>query len=1130
VNSNKESMKLGMEFPAFLFSLFEFFSKSSVTFSGFASEVGKMKITFQPMLAEPTTMVVLSFFFIGLLFFFTILIGIIALIVWLVKRQNKKSSVPEKPNHEKTTPIKSSPPTVPPTEIIRSSCPQCGTPLSSGTLAGLCPACLLKMGAATDTVTDAKQPPFVPPATAELAAKFPQLEILELIGQGGMGAVYKARQKQLDRIVALKILPPGIGDDPAFAERFTREAKALAKLNHPNIVTLFEFGRADLPVSPNIEAAQQRRPTAPLYYFLMEFVDGVNLRQLLQNRPVSTREALAIVPQICDALQFAHDQGIVHRDIKPENILLDRRGRVKVADFGLAKIIESKSGRADLPVSPNIEAAQQHRPTGVMGTPNYMSPEQKENPGDVDHRADIYALGVVFYQMLTGELPGKRLEPPSKKVQIDVRLDEIVLRALEKKPELRYQQASVLKTQLETVAADDLNPEAEIQKVEVKPCFSRTAIMGACWVALFLIMIGSWLFDASISAAVAAPNRADQSAVLIFVRLLPVLLGLTAIPGATILGWIAVSQIRRSAGKIYGMGLAIFDGLVFPLLALDFLIWYLCIISTMAFRNGSHTLERIPFAAGALIVSIIISALVDWFIIAIVWRTANKPVVPPVQKNDRFWRWFAVAVFAMIAIPFLISIVGLLAAIAIPNFVKGRQMAQANRQHQSSNYGFSYGNEQAARAALAPARLRQLANAPFIAQLPEGGSIELFAVRIGSSTNEPWWQPDGAPSTYESSITGEVVSDGITALVRTKFPLRHQLQPGQKMTPAVDLGNWPCFAAKDGRRIEPPESDAETNTWGVFGVMSFEQAIPTADETTLYVKVAAGDWKTMVVQKPGWLPSLFLDAARKEWKFSETATGVLKATVDHLLADPDTEYHFVGVDIDGKEYAPSLVQTIHTAGNIYSKYEIVFDHIGLTDALLFKNFREIRLESRPYQNVEFRNVSLRAGHRTTVEVKDFGDPLDRNSPNFSIGQTYFPKGDSIEITSVERTENQMTVKGHYNLVSADEASLWLNITATNNDEVPNQTEPPQSLHISKGAGDFELSRPQLVPGLPHVSMYDNHHAFAGIYFGTKDEALAESKLNLSETNQTAQPLSYQWYFNPSNKDLIEATNVISPEN
>src|SRR5208283_410013 len=228
-----------------------------------------------------------------------------------------------------------------------NKCPQCGTPLPASALAGLCPACLLKQGAAEETVTGGQAPPFQPPSVAELAPLFPQLEILELIGKGGMGAVYKARQKELDRIVALKILPPGIGHDAAFAGRFAREAKALAKLNHPGIVTLYEFGQVGQASNQSSETKELTgEMPVPLYYFLMEFVDGVNLRQLLHAGRVAPREALAIVPQICDALQFAHDQGIVHRDIKPENILLDRRGRVKVADFGLAKLIEN-DGRAE---------------------------------------------------------------------------------------------------------------------------------------------------------------------------------------------------------------------------------------------------------------------------------------------------------------------------------------------------------------------------------------------------------------------------------------------------------------------------------------------------------------------------------------------------------------------------------------------------------------------------------------------------------------------------------------------------------------------------------------------------------------------------------------------------------------
>ncbi len=314
-------------------------------------------------------------------------------------------------------------------------CPKCGKPLEAGAPQGLCPACLMLGAFPTGPDTDGKSPRFVPPTPDELAPRFPQLEILEFVGQGGMGAVYKARQKELDRIVALKILPPDIGQDEAFAIRFTREAKALAKLNHPGIVTIYDSGRAD-----------------GLYFFLMEFVDGVNLRELMHGERISTREALAIVPQICDALQFAHDQGIVHRDIKPENIMLDRRGRVKVADFGLAKIIGGNSPESAPSAGGAAGVSLQTEVSKVMGTPQYMSPEQIHAPGEVDNRADIYALGVVFYQMLTGELPGKPLEPPSHKVQIDVRLDAVVLRALEKKPELRYQQVSILKTQVETIA------------------------------------------------------------------------------------------------------------------------------------------------------------------------------------------------------------------------------------------------------------------------------------------------------------------------------------------------------------------------------------------------------------------------------------------------------------------------------------------------------------------------------------------------------------------------------------------------------------------------------------------------------------------------------------------------------
>ena len=312
-------------------------------------------------------------------------------------------------------------------------CPQCGTPLREDAPKGLCPNCLMALNLKTETLftgdTLAAQPPLPP---EQIAPHFPQLEILECLGRGGMGVVYKARQKTLNRLVALKLLAPERVRDAKFAERFTREAQALAALNHPNIVTIHDFGQA-----------------GGFYFLLMEFVDGLNLRQLLRARKFTPEEALAIVPPLCDALQFAHDRGIVHRDIKPENLLLDKTGRIKVADFGIARMLATVNGSGDAGGS----TAPENATHTAAGTPGYSAPEQQTDPQHVDSRADIYSLGVVFYELLTGELPGKRIEPPSRKVQIDVRLDEVVLRALEKSPELRYQQVSEVKTMVETIAA-----------------------------------------------------------------------------------------------------------------------------------------------------------------------------------------------------------------------------------------------------------------------------------------------------------------------------------------------------------------------------------------------------------------------------------------------------------------------------------------------------------------------------------------------------------------------------------------------------------------------------------------------------------------------------------------------------
>jgi hypothetical protein len=294
-----------------------------------------------------------------------------------------------------------------------ATCAKCGCDVPAD---GACPRCAL---AAALPAADAG------PTAEEVAAKLPAFEILGVLGRGGMGVVFKARQKALDRIVALKVLPPATAQTPGFADRFQREAKAMARLAHPNIVAVYEFG-----------------DSGGLFYLVLEFVDGVNVREAMAAGRIRPGDALTIVPQICDALQYAHDRGVVHRDIKPENVLIGRDGRVKIADFGLAKLADRETG------DPSLTGAGQ-----VMGTLRYMAPEQWERPKEVDHRADIYSLGVVFYEMLTGELPMGKFEPPSAKARIDVRIDDVVMRAIERDRERRWQRVDDVSTHISAITS-----------------------------------------------------------------------------------------------------------------------------------------------------------------------------------------------------------------------------------------------------------------------------------------------------------------------------------------------------------------------------------------------------------------------------------------------------------------------------------------------------------------------------------------------------------------------------------------------------------------------------------------------------------------------------------------------------
>lgn len=296
-------------------------------------------------------------------------------------------------------------------------------PPSSDPLHGLNPEHLLDI-ASMPTGTDADTMPLAArdlPTLEEVAAAFPDLEVLELIGHGGMSAVFRARQPQLERTVALKVLPKYLAATPGFAERFTREGRVLARLSHPHIVSVHDFGER-----------------GGFWFLIMEYVDGVNLRQAMAAGRFTPEQALEVIPAICDALQFAHGQGVLHRDIKPENILLDARGGIKIADFGIAKILGE-----------DVEGAMLLTQSGAkLGTAPYMAPEQIEKPSTVDHRADIYSLGVVFYEMLTGELPLGRFAAPSELSSVGGNIDEIVFRALAKERTRRQQSVGEFKTQV----------------------------------------------------------------------------------------------------------------------------------------------------------------------------------------------------------------------------------------------------------------------------------------------------------------------------------------------------------------------------------------------------------------------------------------------------------------------------------------------------------------------------------------------------------------------------------------------------------------------------------------------------------------------------------------------------------
>ena len=286
-----------------------------------------------------------------------------------------------------------------------------------------------------------------PPGVEEAVRLFPKYEILSLIAHGGMGAVYKARQPALARTVAIKLMPLEVSANREFAERFSLEAKTMAYLNHPNIIAVYEFGTTE----------------AGHLFFVMEFVEGANLHQVIHGDGLKPEQVLPIFEDVLDALDYAHGKGVVHRDVKPANVIVNADGRAKVADFGLARLSQ-----------PGTQAGGMVSGV-IIGTPDYMAPERLHNT-QVDHRADIYSLGVMLYEMLVREVPGGVFDPPSKRVSVDARLDAVVIRAMQQARDRRYQTCAEMKSVVTAIRAARPNP-APVKLPHVVPQAAQRAMV-----------------------------------------------------------------------------------------------------------------------------------------------------------------------------------------------------------------------------------------------------------------------------------------------------------------------------------------------------------------------------------------------------------------------------------------------------------------------------------------------------------------------------------------------------------------------------------------------------------------------------------------------------------------------------
>ncbi len=365
-------------------------------------------------------------------------------------------------------------------------------------------------------------------SNAQVDRNVSHYELLERLGGGGMGVVYKAKDTRLNRAVALKFLPAEMAEDAAALERFRREAQAASALNHPNICTIYDVG--EMPLGDGIESQR---------FIAMEFLDGQTLERRISGKPLPLYETLELGIEIADALNAAHTQGIVHRDIKPANVFVTKRGSVKILDFGLAKL--TAAGALEDHTSHSANPAQSAA-AGItvlgkaMGTPAYMSPEQVRGE-ELDARADLFSFGVTLYQMATGLLPFRGEDPEVVREAILSRapealghwnpklpkgLEEIILKALEKDRKFRYQFAAEIRTDLQRlkreIGAEQLGSSAALPQKEAfvgkasetsRKRWMLAAGIGVSAVAVFLFLIAKGPSPRETSAALTALEGAS---------------------------------------------------------------------------------------------------------------------------------------------------------------------------------------------------------------------------------------------------------------------------------------------------------------------------------------------------------------------------------------------------------------------------------------------------------------------------------------------------------------------------------------------------------------------------------------------------------------------------------------------